>query len=183
MYLIISMFNVDDFIFFLLFQLEMDDGNIFSDKMSPHQKVLTIHLLVDSYFNAHLLTVCVQSCLHLQSPHFYSLEHSLHTFHIFVWTVFGLFLEKDKDKHGWNWYITPLPLTQRQQVSRTHWNLPTKLQISEKHQINAHYQENLKSHTRKKVHLLYWPTWRKSRQTYKIKLSKFTSRTLKHLIF
>jgi hypothetical protein len=48
MYLIISMFIADSFSFFLVFQLEMHDGNIFSDKMSPHQKVLTIHLLVDS---------------------------------------------------------------------------------------------------------------------------------------
>lgn len=50
MYLIISMFIADGFIFFLVFQLEMDHRNIFSDKMSSHQKVLAIHLLVDSLF-------------------------------------------------------------------------------------------------------------------------------------
>jgi len=42
------MFIADGSIFFLVFQLEMDDGNIFSDKMSPHQKVLAIHILIDS---------------------------------------------------------------------------------------------------------------------------------------
>jgi len=109
-----------------------------------------------------MLNVYIQSCLHLQSPHFYSFEHFLYTCHIFVCTVFGLFIEKDKDKHGQNWHNTPLPLTQRQQVPLTHWNLSTKLHISENHELNAHYHENLKSHTRKKVQLLHWPTWRKS---------------------
>jgi hypothetical protein len=48
MYPMLSIFIADGFFFFLVIALEMDDRNIFSDKMSPHQKVLPIHLLVDS---------------------------------------------------------------------------------------------------------------------------------------
>jgi len=50
MYLIISMFIADGFILCSVFQLDMDDGNIFPDKMSPHQKALAIHLLADFLF-------------------------------------------------------------------------------------------------------------------------------------
>ena len=173
MYLIFSMFVADGFICFIVFQLKMDDGNIFSDKMSPPQNVLIIHLLVDSVFQCPYAN-CIYSCLHLQFPYFYSVEHSLYTCHIFVCTLFGLFLGKEKDKHGWNWYITPLPLTQRQQVPLTHWNLSTKLHNSENHKLNAHYHENFKSHTRKNAQLLHWPTWRKSQD----KPTKLSSQNL-----
>jgi len=67
MYLIISMFIADSFIFFLVFQLEMDDGNIFSDKMSPHQKVLVIHLLVDSLFQCPYSN-CIYIYIVMSSP-------------------------------------------------------------------------------------------------------------------
>jgi hypothetical protein len=70
-------------------------------------------------------------------------------------------------------YYSTTP-TRRQHIPRKHWKLPTNLHVSENHKLNAHYHENLKSHTRKKVTLLYWSTWRKSQD----KPTKLSSQNL-----
>lgn len=146
MNLIISMFSADLFIFFLVSSL---------DKISPHRKVLQIHLLVDSLFHCpsanSMYTV-------MSSPSVFTFlffgTFSIYKPYLCLYSIW--FVSWKGRRQTWMKQIYYSTTLNKEAAGSSDTLEPIcKITYLRKPQINAHHHENLKSHTRKKVQLLH----------------------------
>jgi hypothetical protein len=156
----------------------MEDGNILSDKMSPHRKLLTFHLLVDSLFQ-YPYAKCIYTVMSSPSVSIFLFfgTFSIHMPYLCTYSIW--FVSWKAQRQTWTkliYYSTTLnpeaagssetlePIYKITYLRKpqTKCSLPWDPPNSYKEESSAPSLINVK-----KI----------SRQTYKIKLSNFTSGT------